>query len=272
MYDLTLSNRAGYDFAWAYDDIGNRKIATTNGRTATYTPTLLNTYTRRTDPSVIDVAGAASAEATVTVALNGSTAQNHSLKVTGVKNLVGPAGEDAIAEVIRSVYVAQTPETFTHDVDGNLLGDARWSYAWDGENRLRSMETAAGAYAAGVARIKLKFTYDANGRRTAKKVYTYIGSAWNLTASTLFLYDGWNMVAELDALARNAFVRIHARGTDLSGGFQGAGGVGGLLFTTLASPASTHAAAYDANGNVIAYVDMATGAKSATYEYGALRR
>jgi RHS repeat-associated protein len=53
----------------------------------------------------------------------------------------------------------------------------------------------------------------------------------------------------------------------LSGSLQGAGGVGGLLFANLGS--ATHAAAFDGNGNVIGYVDMATGEKSATYEYGA---
>jgi RHS repeat-associated protein len=58
-------------------------------------------------------------------------------------------------------------------------------------------------------------------------------------------------------------------GTDLYGTFQGAGGVGGLLFSTLSSQLPTHAPAYDGNGNVIAYVDMATGAASATYDYGA---
>ena len=33
----------------------------------------------------------------------------------------------------------QTPENFTYDADGNLSTDGRWSYTWDGENRLVSM-------------------------------------------------------------------------------------------------------------------------------------
>jgi RHS repeat-associated protein len=57
---------------------------------------------------------------------------------------------------------------------------------------------------------------------------------------------------------------------------QGAGGVGGLLFTHLQIPdpgsqaptPGVYAAAFDGNGNVSAYVDLATGSKSAAYEYG----
>lgn len=38
-------------------------------------------------------------------------------------------------------FVAQTPEVFTHDLDGNLTSDGRWTYEWDAENRLIGMET-----------------------------------------------------------------------------------------------------------------------------------
>jgi RHS repeat-associated protein len=100
-------------------------------------------------------------------------------------------------------------------------------------------------------------------------VYTWNGSAFTLVSSLLFLYDGFNLIAEMNALAGNASLRTYVWGLDLSGSLQGAGGVGGLLFSTLSSQPSTHAAAFDGNGNVIGYVDMATGAKSATYEYGA---
>jgi RHS repeat-associated protein len=92
---------------------------------------------------------------------------------------------------------------------------------------------------------------------------------WNLESSTLFLYDGFNLIAELNALNNNAPVRTYVWGLDLSGSLQSAGGAGGLLFSTLSSQPSTHAAAFDGNGNVIGLVDMATGNRSATYEYGA---
>ncbi|MDI9382261.1 MAG: hypothetical protein QM845_15530, partial [Verrucomicrobiota bacterium] len=47
---------------------------------------------------------------------------------------------------------------------------------------------------------------------------------------TICLYEGWNVVAELDANATNARLRTYVWGLDLSGTRQGAGGVGGLLW------------------------------------------
>ncbi len=284
----------GLDYAWTFDDIGNRATATVNGQSATYTANSLNQYTERTVPGVIDVLGSAHADATVTVTFpasggtiyattrqdelyykqvsvtNSSAAQYPALKVTAVLNDAGPNGEDVIAEDTRQAFVAQTPEAFVHDPDGNLTADARWTYTWDGENRLVAMETAAAAVTAGVAKQKLEFGYDGQSRRVAKIVFSWSGSAWVLDAHTLYLYDGWNMIAELDGLASKAAARTYVWGLDLSGSQQGAGGVGGLLFTNSLTPSSeTNAVCYDGNGNVIALVDMATGDQSGTYDYNA---
>jgi RHS repeat-associated protein len=287
----------GLDYAWTYDDIGNRKTATANSQLTIYTPTLLNTYSARTVPGAIDLFGAADTTATVTVSVdigspqnvarqgewffkqigvnNASSAQNPSLKITGVKNLVGPNGEDAVAEVTRNAYVPQSPEAFTHDADGNLTDDARWHYTWDGENRLIAMETAVGAIdpngpLPASAKRKLEFAYDGQGRRISKKVYSWDGSAWVLASSPVFFYDGWNLIAELNALSANSVARTYVWGLDLSGSLQGAGGVGGLLFASSPAPSSLlHAPCFDGNGNVIGLVEMSSGTKSAIYEYNA---
>lgn len=282
----------GLDYAWTYDDIGNRKTSVTNGKTATFTPNLLNQYEQRSVPGAIDVLGEAAMNATVTLQTpassgsvqsvtrqsglfykqltvdNSTTAQNPSIKVTGVKNLAGTDGEDAITTVTKTSYVAKTPEIFTHDADGNLTDDARWHYTWDGENRLAAMETSAAAIGAGVAKLKLEFAYDSQGRRFSKSVSSWNGTAWVLGTSTRFLYDGWNLLAEIDATGSAQCT--YAWGLDLSGSLQGAGGVGGLLFVAVSTPsASFHAPGYDGNGNVIAGVDMASGAISAKFEYNA---
>ena len=49
------------------------------------------------------------------------------------------------------------------------------------------------------------------------------------TTDTRFVYDGWNLILELDALNSNAVKRKFTWGLDLSGSRQGAGGIGGLL-------------------------------------------
>ena len=135
----------GLDYAWTFDDIGNRKTNTTNSQISNYTPNSLNQYSSRTVPGIVDVTGAAATTATVTVALDGGTpqpttrqgenffkqltvnnstaAQHPSLKITGVKNLVGPSGEDAVTEITKAIYLPKTPEVFEQPLLG---GRSRW--------------------------------------------------------------------------------------------------------------------------------------------------
>jgi RHS repeat-associated protein len=284
---------SGHQFGWTFDEIGNRRTAVVNGQTSSYTPNTLNQYSQRTVPGVVDVAGAANSQATVTVTFpaasdqvlptarqgelfykqlivdNSSVAQYPQVKIIGAKNLVGPNGEDAVTEQTRAVLVAKTPEGFNYDADGNLTGDGKWGYTWDAENRLVAMETGTLAVTAGAPRQKLEFKYDFPGRRIQKTVFFWnlgLGS-WNLETQTRFLYDGWNLLAELDDVSGNSVIRSYVWGLDLSGSVQGAGGVGGLLVANLGGAA--HAVASDGNGNVIGLVDLASGARSAGYEYNA---
>jgi hypothetical protein len=84
-------------------------------------------------------------------------------------------------------------------------------------------------------RLRLEFAYDGSGRRIRKQVKTRNDSTWTTTTDRRFLYDGWNLIAEFDANATNstlALVRSYTWGLDLSGSMQGAGGVGGLLWTS----------------------------------------
>jgi hypothetical protein len=48
---------------------------------------------------------------------------------------------------------------------------------------------------------RLEFAYDAQGRRVEKAVYSWnLGlGTWNLETRQRFLYDGWNLLAELNA-------------------------------------------------------------------------
>jgi RHS repeat-associated protein len=165
------------------------------------------------------------------------------------------------------VFNRPATEAFTHDADGNLTQDGRWTYVWDGENRLiemkRDTDTPAGA------RQRLVFEYDHQGRRIRKQFYTHNGSSWVLSSDTAFAYDGWNLVGELNAASSNARLRTYLWGLDLSGSEQGAGGVGGLwLVIDYTSDTTYHWPAYDGNGNVAALVAQANGSLSARYEYG----
>ncbi len=276
----------GHAFGWTFDDIGNRLTSVTNGRSASYTPNALNQYTQRTVPGAVDVVGTANASATVLVNQQAVQRQDdlfykevtaantfapvwQPIELAGVRNNAGPAGEDAVTLQNAHAFVPAATESFSHDADGNLTGDGRWTYTWDGENRLIAMETTSVAVTAGVPKQKLEFSYDAQGRRIEKKASNWNGTAYVLATDLRFLYDGWNLQAELNALSSNAVVHTYLWGCDLSGRLQGAGGVGGLLVFGDAATATSHFAAYDGNGNVIALVDGATGTIAAEYDYNA---
>src|SRR6266511_3188392 len=122
---------------------------------------------------------------------------------------------------------------------------------------------------------KLDFTYDYQGRRIQKIVSTWNGNAYVAASTNKFVYDGWNLSAELNGT--NGILRTYTWGLDLSGqapllggaggGLQGAGGVGGLLAIN-AGTNGIHFAAYDGNGNLTGLVDAIAATHSAQYEYG----
>lgn len=153
-----------------------------------------------------------------------------------------------------------------HDADGNMTlmpssaGD--WALTWNGENRLVAAQSAA---------RRLEFSYDYMGRRVEKVTFTGSPGNWTLDQHLRFVYDGWNLVAELDA--SGAAIRTYTWGLDLSQSLQGAGGVGGLLAVAEHGGGNSAAfyATYDANGNVSEYLD-ASGAVAAHYEYSPFGR
>ena len=196
-----------------------------------------------------------------------------------------------------ALFIPPPIETPNYDVDGNQTSDARWNYTWDGENRLIAQEEKFGIPVvqeetpgnlvqlptATVTRKRLAFTYDSRGRRITKSVSIATGTgSFVLQQSLVYLYDGWNMIAEIDTTTSSAqLLRSYEWGTDISGTMTGAGGVGGLLLvrfyaatsTTASSspppPAGGYAPLYDGNGNITELFNLAYSTVSASYEYGA---
>lgn len=200
---------------------------------------------------------------------------------------------------LRKVFIPKTPEAYAYDADGNLTQDGRWNYTWNGENQLVRMQTRDDS-PSGLPRRRIDFVYDYMGRRCMKSVYSSTtviefeplegvmlleggggglmegqlespGSGgtpvpqWELISVTKFVWDGWNLTAELDG--EDEIVRTYAWGLDMSGSEQGAGGVGGLLFEQDGDGGSIHRVSMDGNGNVMTLRDS-TGTLIAGYEYG----
>jgi RHS repeat-associated protein len=119
---------------------------------------------------------------------------------------------------------------------------------------------------------RVEWQYDAFGRRIRQTTSDGSSGSWQVTEDLKCVSDPvlfGRHVAELSG-TDNALVRSYAWGLDLSGTMQGAGGVGGLLWMTIASGtnAGTYFYAYDGNGNVTALINAAGGTRSAVYEYG----
>jgi len=264
---------AGEQFKYQFDAIGNRTQTLTGGdtnglnlRMANYYVNSLNQITNRDVPGTNDVVGAALVGTNVYV--NGVLAADRKWEyyhsTVGTNNAGGAAWlnvvvTNAVNSVTGHIYVAQEPEQFKYDADGNLTNDGRWTYFWDAENRLTRMTNNTGVGPL----YNLSFAYDAKGRRIQKIVATN-GVAF--TTNT-FLYDDWNLIAELGA--NGTPVRYYTWGTDLSGSAQGAGGVGGLLAIGYHGTATTNAfVAYDGNGNVTALINAGDGTLLANYDYG----
>ncbi len=170
------------------------------------------------------------------------------------------------------VYVANALNQYTsitggtasspsYDDDGNMTdnGDGN-THTWTGENRLE-------VYTQGD--ITVENTYDGQGRRVRKLVKD-LGA---VTKDLRYMYDGWNLLYEVDMHQVSEPTRRYVWGHDLSGhaGLPrlgvGAGGVGGLLFTE--SNSVSHAVTYDANGNISEYIDLSDGSITAHLEYDA---
>jgi len=156
---------------------------------------------------------------------------------------------------VDSVSSVRAPQ---YDVDGNMTNDGDGkTLTWNGENRLIKIEEGD---------VVVENTYDGQGRRV-RKVVTDLGL---VTRDLRYFYDGWNLLYEVDESPSGAPSRRNVWGLDMSQSMQGAGGVGGLLFTE--SLTLSHGATYDANGNISEYIDLADGSIDAHLEYDAFGR
>ena len=143
--------------------------------------------------------------------------------------------------------VAPGVSSFSYDANGNMTGDGIRTYAYDAENRLITVTQGGSTW---------NYKYDYFGRRIAK---------WGTgITETRFLYDGWNLIAELDA--SGSITRRFAWGLDVSGSLAGAGGVGGLL--VIDASGGQYFPLYDASHNVIGLYN-GSGGFAAAYEYDA---
>lgn len=261
--------------AWSFntDTAGNRDDRWRQGKqTSGYAHNALNQFTGQNVPNYAAVSGFSDADDLYVNWIpvtrqgehffvsenvdNSSAPQKADFLIAGINPGDGPGGTDLVntAEVER--FVAQSPTPMTYDASGNRLTDANWTYTWDGENRLKKMETSAAAVSAGMQKLKLSFVYDAHGRRCRKIVEEDTGSGWSTIDYALFIYQGYRVIAVIngDSTLRQSF---HWNGE----------GPGSLLSMTDHGTSTTYLAGYDGRGNLTLLLDAAGGSIAAAYEY-----
>ena len=274
---------AGQQFEYDFDGIGNRNAARYGGDGSGKNLAEIR-YTNSDDdatqigtiehPGTTYVTGTANEGAEVTVNRQPTERQgtyfSHPLNVDNsagalIESIRINAREGAETDTqSRKAFVPARTAHFRYDPDGNLLFDGRWHYGWNGENRLIEMRSAD---VKGGRHLKLEFSYDHLGRRISKRVTETIDGHQPTATLRHFLYDGWNLVAELDATGRTH--RTHLWGLDLSGTQQGAGGVGGLISTAAATTDSAIFISFDGNGNVTGELESDFGRTVTTASYDA---
>ncbi len=270
---------------YSFDGIGNRLSSNSPMLgNFTYSPDSRNRYASIVTGNTRTVAGRAPLNWNIQIngAATDSRIGEFYFKSLSVANQVSPVWQEVVTRrdtgfprFDQHLWFPTQTVNPTYDDDGNLTGDGRWVYFWDGENRLSYMETSPTALSAGHPVWQVQFVYDWQGRRIARHVWRGAGGPQSWTVkSDRWLYDGWNVVAEFSApdpasvnLTRS---KTYTWGLDLSGTLQGAGGVGGLLSVTSHSALLTcHYPSYDGNGNIIAWTQNDANAPTARREYDA---
>ena len=180
-----MQNGSVSDFGYTNNAIGNRTAMSRAGSVFTTPDTISYSYNSRSE-----VIGAVS---------NQNSAYNYAYNFDPIgnrltANLAGTS-YNYTANMLNQYTVVNSNQP-TYDDDGNMLTNGNWTYTWNGENRLiRAVNSANG--------VKLEFAYDYMGRRIFKKVY----NGETLEKHLSFVYDGYKLIEERNALDNNAAVR-----------------------------------------------------------------
>ncbi len=247
---------SSYDYA--VNAIGHRTGVATSGSAFPAVPSWLWSYDALGQVIAADSSVATSDRAYQYDAIgNRIQARDGVTTATGTPNYTA----NALNQYTSFPSLASVP---SYDFDGNMTSGplpvsptTNSTLTWDAENRLTEVKNAS-------ATTLEKNLFDAGSRKIAT-------TAHGIT--TLYLYDGWNCIAEYTRSVgvSPTLQKTRLWGTDLRGSMQGAGGVGGMLseFSPITyNPITFNSSypTYNGNGNVREYLDS-TGQITAHYEY-----
>ena len=255
--EMSGAGRWQEQFGYAYDGAGNLNYRTNNTLLDQFNVNSQNELTTVTNGGRLTVAGSTTSRATsVTVNTSNavlyadtSFASTNQPWAYGVNTYTAAAVDTYGRRSTNSVTISLTgTNSYSYDLNGNLLSDGTRNFAYDDENELIAV-WQANAWSN-------NFAYDGKLRRRIERDFTWNAGTpgWQLTNEIHFIYDGNLVIQERNAA--NLPQVTYTRGNDLSGKLQGAGGIGGLLArtdNTKLMAGDPLASAYyhcDGNGNV----------------------
>ncbi|MBI3851947.1 MAG: RHS repeat-associated core domain-containing protein [Verrucomicrobia bacterium] len=242
------TNRLQEQLGYAYDAAHNLNCRTNNALVQAFNVNNLNELTTATNSGTLTVAGTTTSAAT-NVTVNSQTATLYldntfakaGFTVTNGNNTYTAIAQDTYNRKDTNSITVNLPATnsYTYDLNGNLLSDGKRGLEYDDENQLMRV-TVTNAF-------KKEYLYDGKMRLRVRKEFTWQGGAWAQTNEIHFVWDLDVVIQERDA---NNLPRLTlTRGLDLSGSLQGAGGIGGLLAMTENSVLNPEHSYYHADGN-----------------------
>lgn len=258
--------RTNEQFGYLYDSGGNL-LSRTNGVSTSANKLVqsfavndLNQLTSGSRSGTMTVAGLASgtptiavtvkdnanAAATATVFKDKSFARSGIAILNGNNTFVANETDGAGRTDSHTVTVSlPSTLTFSYDSRGNLTNDGNRALFYNEENQLTAVQVNT--------QWRSEFTYDGKMRLRARREYKANGASWTQTNECRYVYDSKLPIQERDA--NNIPQVSYTRGLDLSGGLQGAGGIGGLLARS-DSGSGSHAYYHaDGNGNITMMVN-----------------
>jgi RHS repeat-associated protein len=260
--------------SYGYDAVGNLNSRTNYSLEQTFNVNNLNQLTTVTRPasSQLVISGTSSGGATnVSLTGTGMPSATPALYGDGTWAYISATlanGNNSYTAIATDGYLRKDTNTvsvnlplsssYRYDLNGNMLSDGRRGFDYDNENQLIRVTITNST--------RSDFAYDGKMRRRVRVECSWVSGAWVTNELVRYVYDGNLVVQERHFVPQSGGevlqqVISYTRGKDLSGGLQGAGGIGGLLarsdLSTLNFQPSTCHAYYhaDGNGNVTCLID-----------------
>ncbi len=191
------TNRWQEQNGYAYDAAGNLNYRTNNGLLGAFSVNNLNELTTETNGGRLTVAGTTTTPAT-SVTVNTSNAALYADSTFASTNQPWVNGANTYTAIAQDSYGRtssnsvtvnlQATNSYSYDLNGNLLSDTNRNFAYDDENQLTSVW---------VTNIwREDFVYDGKFRRRIEKDFAWQSGTWIQTNEIRFIYDGNSVIEE----------------------------------------------------------------------------